>query len=180
MGLALALMLTHRFYARPWARRRAVHRCLWCGGSAPEGPLVVIQEPRELTTWRCCRGYHGLDLRATLDRAWRLRTWLRVTIFTGIGVVVALPLAGAFGAWEGFQAADAVAAFRLLVALAVLPLAWPGTRRGPMPEKPLPSPFPVHIQALIGSRAVLWLFRLVGVLWLGLGLLHVAKRSGIV
>jgi hypothetical protein len=37
----------------------------------------------------------------------------------------------------------------------------------------------VHIQALIGSAAVLWLFRLVGVAWFVLGSLHVARRFGL-
>lgn len=38
-------------------------------------------------------------------------------------------------------------------------------------------PFPVHIQALIGTWAVLWLFRLVGLVWLVQGLLHFATRT---
>jgi hypothetical protein len=43
----------------------------------------------------------------------------------------------------------------------------------------LRSPFPLHIQALIGSWAVLWLFRLVGLAWLVLAVLHALRRTGL-
>ena len=38
-------------------------------------------------------------------------------------------------------------------------------------------PFPVHIQALIGTWAVSWLFRVVGVAWLILAIVHFGQRS---
>jgi hypothetical protein len=44
----------------------------------------------------------------------------------------------------------------------------------------LPVPFPVHIQALIGTWAVLWLFRIVGLAWLALATWHVAVRLALV
>jgi len=180
VGIALPLMISHRFYARPWALGRGRRRCLWCGSAAVEGPLVVIEEPGALTTWRCCGGHHGLYLRGTLERAWKLRAWLKGAIFTGLALVVFIPLAAACGVAGPLRAADGVAAFRLLVALAVLPLAGLRFRSGRLTDRPVPAPFPVHIQALIGTWAVLWLFRLVGLIWLALALLHVAKRSGIV
>ena len=31
LGIGIALVLTHRLYARPWALARAHRRCLWCG-----------------------------------------------------------------------------------------------------------------------------------------------------
>jgi hypothetical protein len=37
-------------------------------------------------------------------------------------------------------------------------------------------PFPAHVQALIGTLWVVWLFRLVGLWWLVSSLLHVAQR----
>ena len=32
LALGVAITITHRFYARPFARSRADRRCLWCGG----------------------------------------------------------------------------------------------------------------------------------------------------
>jgi hypothetical protein len=39
-------------------------------------------------------------------------------------------------------------------------------------------PFPLHIQALIGTGLVLWLFRLVGLVWLALGIFALGRRLG--
>ena len=57
--------------------------------------------------------------------------------------------------------------------ITVLPVGWLATRRrtdrkekGAAPR----VPFPVHIQALIGTVVVIWLFRLVGLAWLAMGL----------
>ncbi|HET7294709.1 MAG TPA: hypothetical protein VFM88_19965, partial [Vicinamibacteria bacterium] len=65
------------------------------------------------------------------------------------------------------------------VAVTVLPFGLLGPR-APEPEGPPRVPFPVHIQALIGTAAVLWLFRIVGVVWLALALIHGARRAGLV
>jgi hypothetical protein len=40
----------------------------------------------------------------------------------------------------------------------------------------LSAPFPLHLAALIGVNAVLWLFRLVGLIWLVQGAFHVIER----
>ena len=57
----------------------------------------------------------------------------------------------------------------------VLPLSLLGPYAPPAPE-PLRPPFPVHIQALIGTAAVVWLFRIVGVTWVALALYALAGR----
>ena len=41
-----------------------------------------------------------------------------------------------------------------------------------------PSAQVARNQALVGTVTVVWLFRLVGVLWLGLGLWHALNRLG--
>jgi hypothetical protein len=72
---------------------------------------------------------------------------------------------------------DAVNAFRLAIALTVLPLGLLATRGAAAADAPLRPPFPVHIQALIGTWAVSWLFRVVGAAWLILAVLHFAIPS---
>ena len=80
--------------------------------------------------------------------------------------------------WLGpLMPADTVAFFRLGVAVTVLPLGWLSASRGLLATEPK-VPFPVHIQALIGTAGVLWLFRLIGLLWLAQGLWHLAHRLG--
>ena len=77
-----------------------------------------------------------------------------------------------------------MALFRLGVALTVLPFGWlaPGSRRAASTSPAAESqpagrlPFPVHIQALLGTLWVVWLFRLVGLWWLVAALLHLSRR----
>jgi hypothetical protein len=72
---------------------------------------------------------------------------------------------------------DAVNAFRLAIALTVLPLGLLATSGTPAAEAALRPPFPLHIQALIGTGAASWLFRVVGIAWLMLAIVYFGQRS---
>lgn len=176
LGLGVLLMATHRSYARPFALRRAGRRCLWCGGPAGYGPSVAVDEPGPRTAWRACSRDHEERLRRTLAWAARHRVFLAGAILGSLVVFLALASLAAVGRPAGLLPDDAIAAFRLGVAAAVLPLGWLAAGCGPLGEPAGRLPFPVHIQALVGTRWVLWLFRLVGLWWLVAGLLHVARR----
>jgi hypothetical protein len=170
----VALMLSHRLYARPFALAGADRRCLWCGGSAGEGPRFEVAEPLGLTGWRACSPDHASRVAGLLTWAGAHGAFLKVGI---LGTLVAYLLAAgpvASGRLGPVLTSDAVAFFRLGIALTVLPLSILGARRA-TPEA-LRSPFPVHIQALIGTRWVLWLFRIVGAAWLVLGARGLATR----
>ena len=178
--VAVALVVTHRVYARPFARRTADQRCLWCGGPARNGPSLAIVEPLGETIWRACGGGHADALGRALAFAERHGLALRIGILGTLALF--LPTASLAGAGRlgSLTTADAAALLRLGIAVTVLPLGWLGERRG-RPSGAAPRvPFPVHIQALIGTWAVLWLFRLVGIVWLVLGARHVALRAGLV
>jgi hypothetical protein len=173
-------MLTHRLYARRWALARADRRCLWCGGAADDGaPRLEVAEPPGRSAWRACSAPHADRLRRALG--WIARH--RSLVLGGIGgaillLVVGGPLA-ARGRLGPISFDDVSFAFRTLVALTVLPLALIGPfSREPGPEPPR-VPFPVHIQALIGTSAVMWLFRIVGAIWLAQGLIYwIGKTAG--
>jgi len=175
LGLGVAIMLTHRFYARPFAVSRGDRRCLWCGGAAGGGPRVELEEPLGRTSWRACGEGHASCLARTLGWAAERSRVLAL----GILGTLALFLCGAAGAALGWpswlEPADPVAVFRLGIALTVLPLGWmAGGSQAEGPTRRLP--FPVHIQALLGTLWVMWLFRLVGLWWLVAALLHLARR----
>jgi len=180
--LGLLLMATHPLYARPWACARAGRRCLWCGGPAGGDAIpLVVEDPRGRVAWAACGDDHAAQARRTLAFAWRGRRFLRA----GILGTLALFLPGAILASRGLlgpvTVEDASAFFRLAIAVTVLPLGWLGPRGG-APDgahSAARSPFPIHLAALIGVRAVLWLFRLVGILWLWQGARHFALRTGI-
>jgi hypothetical protein len=199
LGVGVVVMLTHRLYARPFALSRAGARCLWCGGPAGEGPAVEVDEPLGRTRWRTCGSAHASLLARTLGWATERRAPLAVGILGSLVLFLVGAAAATLGHPAWLEPSDAVAFFRLGIALTVLPFGWlapesqsgptrglapedqPGPTRGLAPESrpghtPGRLPFPVHIQALLGTLWVLWLFRLVGLWWLVASLLHLARR----
>jgi hypothetical protein len=177
LALGVALMLSHRAYARPFALARASRRCLWCGGAVSDGPAFDVEEPFGVTRWRACAAPHAEQARRFLAWSTQHGRFLQVGI---LGTLAAFLCAGALiaaGALGPRRYSDAVNAFRLAIALTVLPLGLLATRGAEPADDPLRPPFPVHIQALIGTWAVSWLFRLVGMAWLVLAVLHFAIPS---
>ncbi len=175
---AIALVATHRLYARPWALARASRRCLWCAGAAPAGTAIAIDEPGGRTSWAACGPAHETRVRAFLGWARRRGTLLRVGILGAIALVVggsALAAGGRLGGLEPRVFGDA---FRLVIALLVLPLGWFGPSATPDRDA-LRAPFPVHLQALVGSAGVAWLFRLIGLYWLVDAGLALSRRAGL-
>jgi hypothetical protein len=172
--VGIAIMATHRLYARPFALARAARRCLWCGGPAGDGPAVTIDEPLGTTAWRACGETHADRVRRFFGWASAHRRFLQVGI---LGALAAFLAAAGWAALSGGGPvpADAVNAFRLAIALIVLPLSVLFGRR-PAGAEPIRAPFPVHIQALLGTWATVWLFRVVGAAWLVLALAYFARR----
>jgi hypothetical protein len=178
LTLGLFLVTTHSLYARAFALSRASLRCLWCGGPARLGREIQIAEPPGLTRWRACRDEHLSPLTRTLAFTGRHASFLRVGILGSLGVFLVASFLAAGGLVARPILGDARAALRLGVAATVLPLGWAGPREREPGSGPWVVPFPVHIQALVGTCTVVWLFRLVGIAWLVLGVSHVAARAG--
>jgi len=196
LGLGALLVLTHRLYARPFALSRAGRRCLWCGGPAGEGPGVEVDEPLGRTSWRACGAAHASALARTLGWAAERSRLLAFGILGTLALFLCSSVAAALGRPVWLEAADATAVFRLGIALTILPFGWlapesrPAHPRGLAPEGQTSGarglapeirparrlPFPVHIQALLGTLWVVWLFRLVGLWWLVAALLHLSRR----
>lgn len=166
VALGTLVMATHRLYARPFALARAGRRCLMCGGSVGEGPAVEIAEPAGTTTWRACSPAHADALARVFTFAHRLRLPLRIGILGGLAVLLPGTLLAGAGRLGTLADADVAALFKLMVGAAVAPFGWLALTHRPHPQEPARLPFPVHIQALIGTRAVLWLFRIIGIVWL--------------
>ena len=175
IGLGAALMATHRLYARPWALARAGRRCLWCTRPSEAGPALTVEEPFGTTTWRACSEAHADLARRFLGWAAAHGTFLKAGILGTLVVFLIAAVLAAVGRLGPLAYADAVAFFRFGIAATVLPLGWLGLRR-PAEAAPLRVPFPVHIQALVGSWTVMWLFRVVGAVWLVQAVLHVTRR----
>jgi hypothetical protein len=180
LGIGIVLTLTHRVYARPWALARAGARCLWCGADVAATALaaveLVLEDPLGRASWCACREAHARSVRAALAWAASRRRFLTFGILGTLGVFLAWAAGSQLLAPSRLPHDDAVALFRLGIAACVLPLGWLSARSDPASGEAPRSPFPLHVPALVGLRTVLWLFRLVGLLWLAQGSLHVAQR----
>jgi hypothetical protein len=179
LAIGVVLMVTHRLYARPFALSRAERRCLWCGAGAKDGPRLEIVDPLGTTRGRACTEAHAQRARRFLSWADAHRRFLQIGILATLGAFLVAGAGMALGAVDPRWFPHAVNAFRLAIAVTVLPLGFLATRGSPPAhaDTPLGAPFPVHIQALIGTGAVSGLFRLVGLVWLALALVHFARPS---
>lgn len=170
-------MATHRLYARPFALGLSGRRCLWCGRTDVNGPRLTLSEPAGETSWRACGEAHADRLARVFAVAHRWRWGLRAGILGGLAVFLAGAVASAAVPSLPFSFGDASAFFRLSVALVVTPFGWLAATVASPREAAIRVPFPVHVQALIGTSGMLWLFRLVGVLWLATGVGHFVSAS---
>jgi hypothetical protein len=178
LALGVLVMATHRAYARPFALARARRRCLWCGGAAPDTEGIELREPLGVTSWRACGPAHRERAARTLGWAAAHRRLLQGGILGALLAFLVLAPVIASGRGGGLVMGDAVALFQAGVAVSVLPLGWLGPTRGrPLTAEQL-LPFPVQIQALLGTLFVVWLFRLVGLWWLALALRQLVLRVG--
>jgi hypothetical protein len=176
LGIGAAVMVSHRLYTRPWALRWSRRRCLWCGAATALGVEVAVEEPAGPTSWTACCEPHAQRLRRMLHVAASWSLVLRIAIFGGLAAFLPAALLAGTRQLGAVTYADTVAFFKLAVAMAVLPLGWIGPWLGRQASGPPRVPFPVHIQALIGTWAVMWLFRIVGIVWLTQAGLHAVRR----
>ena len=165
----VVLMLGHRFLARPYMARVAGRRCLWTGGTL----ATHETEPVELGTLgepvaAHVRSRHARDLRRFFTFVYRRRLPLRAGIFLPLLVLLGTLSAAAFGQASDATLATATNAFRLVIGLTVNFAAW-GWLTVREPDAEIRVPFPVHNFFLLGVRALLWIFRLVGIWWIWAG-----------
>jgi len=177
LAAGVVIMLTHRVYARPFAVRRAARRCLWCGGRATSPTPVSVSDPLGPADWSACSNPHRDRALRTIAAAERGGFWLKTGILGGLIVFLCLAVLSATDRAGGLTHADAAALFKLAVALTVLPFSLVAPRAA-LPEESPRAPFPLHIQALVGTFAVLWLFRLVGLVWLVQVVRYAVGRGG--
>jgi hypothetical protein len=174
VGAGLLLMVGHRFLARPFMLATRTVKCVWCNrfftssddpadaGRAPHLAVELVQDgaapPLEL--FACAA--HIAPTRRFFAFVDRCRQPLRLGIGLPLGLLLGALLA--FSAGIGDRTEAATALFRLAVGLSVQLAAL-----GPWLGAPLArsrAAFPVHNFYLLGVRAILWIFRLVGLWWI--------------
>jgi hypothetical protein len=173
VGLSLAagviLMVGHRRLARPYMRRALPWKCLWCNRVLPEeqGGILELRAGTETLAARCCAEHREPAVRYfTFLQTWR---WpLRLGIFVPLLALLVALAAAAFGR-EIAPLPVVTAFFQLVIGLTVnlAAFGYLFVRDG---RSPVDVPFPVHNFFLLGVRALLWIFRLVGLWWIWKGL----------
>jgi YD repeat-containing protein len=142
---------------------------------ATPGLPQAVHEPGGKTIWMTCDQDHSRRLASFFAWLQRYRMPIRVGILGSLLLYLGLFLPRWLGHATTWSPPDIAAAFQLGIAITVLPVGWLATGRrtdGKETEAAPRVPFPVHIQALIGTVVVVWLFRLVGLAWLAMALWH--------
>ena len=167
LTVGVALMLAHRFVARPYMLRALEAKCLWCNRALPgDAADLALVTGGGILTAHACPG-HREPLGRFFRAAWRLRGPLRVGIFLPLLVLLGTLAAAAAGRVGSTALGGVTDAFRLAIGLTVNVLAL-GYGLAPATE-PARVPFPAHNFSLLGVRNLLWILRLVGLWWIALG-----------
>lgn len=163
LAAGVALMLGHRFLARPYMEAVREKKCLWCNGRPQPyaEPLpLLLGGGRELGAVTCPRHRDAAArFAAFLARA---RVPLRGGIFVPLLLLLAALLAASLGETRWLD--PAVTLFQLMVGITVNVAAF--GYLAAKPTVPVRVPFPAHNFFLLGIRTLLWVLRLVGIWWI--------------
>jgi hypothetical protein len=173
LGAGVVLMVGHRRLARPYLFRARGALCVWCHRALPadaepvrlaetSGPLELLACPAHAIPGRRLAAHLG-------QKRWFFRLAIGLPL---LALLAGLALAAATGAAGAPWLDDLTRAFQLAIGIVVqliaLPLLWPANPG----REPQPTAFPPHNLHLLGMRALLWVLRLVGVVWIVIGARH--------
>ncbi|MEM6797043.1 MAG: hypothetical protein AAF725_23915 [Acidobacteriota bacterium] len=182
VGLSLAagvlLMVGHRFLARPYMLRVAPRICLWShrgladegdgGASEAEGVSFDLHlgKPGEAAVQRVrCLRQHRAPLARFFTFTRRFRPLVAAGIFVPLLLLITCLGCAGFGLTPPLELEAATALFQGLVGLTVQAVAW-GFLLVRRVDERLSVSFPAHNFFLLGVGRLLWIFRIVGLLWL--------------
>jgi hypothetical protein len=166
LGGGVALIVVHRFLARPYMERVAAVKCLWCNRVPPREPVeLALRSGARTVAARCCAAHRkpAAEFFSFLH-LWR---WpLRLGIF--LPLLFLLTALAAAAAGQPAPVPFATTWFKLVVGVTVnvAALGYLAVRE----HAPLEVPFPVHNFFLLGVRNLLWIFRVVGLWWIWQGI----------
>ena len=165
LGGGVALIVVHRFLARPYMARVAAEKCLWCNRVPPREPVgLELRAGARTVAARCCAAHR--EPAAKFFSFLHLWRWpLRLGIFLPLLFLLAALAASAAG--QPAPVPFATDWFKLVVGVTVnvAALGYLAARE----HAPLEVPFPVHNFFLLGVRNLRWIFRLVGLWWIWQG-----------
>lgn len=165
LAAGVVLMAGHRFVALPYFRAVRPTTCAWChrtfDAARPGAAAVELAMGGDTVSLLACER-HVEPTRRFFEFLDRFRWPLRLGI--ALPLVALLAALGAAAAGHTGLLERATETFRLVVGVTVHVAAL-----GPFagrPARAATAAFPVHNFYLLGIRAILWIFRLVGVWWI--------------
>ncbi|HSK79420.1 MAG TPA: hypothetical protein VLQ45_23405 [Thermoanaerobaculia bacterium] len=163
----VALMMAHRFLARPYMARVLPVKCVWCNrvlGEGTETATLPLRSGGKTLAARCCPAHRAPA--AKFFSFLHARRWpLRLGIF--IPLLFLLVALATSAAGQPAPVDVATTWFKMIVGVTVNVAAF-GYLAASEREPP-DIPFPVHNFFLLGVRNLLWIFRLVGIWWIWQG-----------
>ena len=178
-AIAIALMLGHRFIARPFFLRNAGNRCFWCARTGNPREKIQVKSGKAVQI-ELCKQNCSRPAKQFFDFTFRYRMLIRLGIFLPLVWYLVTMILNHLGIWA-FPDEWNRFIFRFFIALTVVMISC-AYRTGTEAANPA-FPFPIHNLSLIGAKNTLLVFRYVGIWWLGLGLYflgtHIYPIAGI-
>ena len=175
--VGIALMIGHRFLARPFLDRHVGARCFWCGGALDPGAGVAtpFTSRGKTVPARGCDERCGGRTRAFARAVAALRPVLAILILGPVFVYLANALLWIAGI-EAIPLDAARWGFKIPIAAAVVGLSFAYPIGARLDREPAID-FPVHNLFLLGIGNTMWVFRLVGMWWLLDGAWRLARLA---
>jgi hypothetical protein len=165
-AIAIAIMVGHRFVARPFFLQNSAARCFWCARTKNAREQIQVRSGESVAI-ELCKQHCLARARQFFDFTFRYRTLLRLGIFLPlIWYIVTMVLNDRSilsfpNDWNRFIFQFFIAATVVLISFAY--------KTGIETADPV-FPFPIHNLSLIGAKNTLLVFRYVGFWWLAISL----------
>ena len=168
VGIAIVIIIAHRFVAIPFMNRFKNLRCLWCGRTS----RTRIKQTVGSVEFEFCQQNCISKAKKFFDFCARYAPLLRAGIFIPLAwyvvtmILAALNLIHFLEDWNHFI-------FQFFIAVTVVSISflYPTGRETNTPK----FPFPIHNLFLLGIQNTLIVFRLVGIWWIIVSLIFLAK-----
>jgi len=163
---AIAVMIGHRFAARPFFLNNRNKRCFWCGRTIRSRSQLEVKSGEAILLEACDTPCLG-RLERFFDFCFRYRSILRAGIFIPLLwyiITTWLTSAGVLNFpsdWNRF-----IFQFFIAVTVVTISLAYKTGKE----NDTLAFPFPIHNLFLLGARNTLLVFRFVGLWWIAAGI----------
>jgi hypothetical protein len=173
-GIAIAIMIAHRFIAVPFMNRFRNKRCLWCGRTSRRRVCQNVQCGSKVIQFEFCTDGCVNRAKRFFDFCSRNAMQLRAGIFIPLlwyVTTMSLDASNVFHfprEWNKFI-------FQFFIACTVVTISFL-YKLGNETDSPK-FPFPIHNLFLLGIRNTLQVFRYVGIWWIIISLIFLFKQG---